>query len=67
MTTLKITPSEFGPKQRPEDLCEIHDWETEGLARRLITTMRDRWPGHVTVCKDCVTRAYGSLPPRGKK
>lgn len=44
----------------PPVTCEIHDWSTEGLGRRLVDTMRERHgKGGVNVCRECVTRARG--------
>jgi hypothetical protein len=47
------------------DVCEVHDWPTDGLARRLIDAMRERHgKGGVNACVDCIARARASLPPR---
>lgn len=38
--------------------CEIHDWPTDGLARRLIEAMRAKHgKGGVNVCRECILRA----------
>lgn len=38
--------------------CEIHDWPTEGLSKRLVDVMRARHgKGGIDVCADCVARA----------
>lgn len=45
--------------------CEVHDWPTEGLARRLVEAMRERHgKGGVSVCVDCVVRARDELGRR---
>ena len=41
--------------------CEIHDWPTAGLARRLVTAMRDRHPTGINSCRDCIARAKENL------
>lgn len=50
--------------------CEIHDWPTKGLARRLITEMRiQHGKGGVNACSDCLVRAKAdaeaTLAPHG--
>ncbi len=37
--------------------CEIHDWPTEGLPRRLVTAMRAEHPKGVNACVPCIERA----------
>ena len=38
--------------------CEVHEWPTEDLPRRLIAAMRERHGrGGLNVCSDCVRRA----------
>lgn len=38
--------------------CDVHDWPTKGLARRLIQSMRERHgKGGVNACTDCIHRA----------
>jgi hypothetical protein len=40
--------------------CEVHDWPTEGLGRKLILAMRERHgKGGVNVCVTCISRARG--------
>ena len=42
----------------PTATCEIHDWPTEGLGRKLVDAMRERHgKGGVNVCRECVVRA----------
>lgn len=39
--------------------CEVHDWPTAGMSKRLIEAMRERHgKGGVDVCRNCVVRAY---------
>ena len=45
----------LGPAAKQE--CEVHDWPTLGLARRLVKAMRDLHPTGVNACRDCITRA----------
>ena len=37
--------------------CEVHDWPTEGLGKRMVAAMRDSFPVGINVCRDCVLRA----------
>jgi len=38
--------------------CEVHDWPTEGLPKRLVDAMRARYgKGGLNVCKSCLVRA----------
>lgn len=37
--------------------CEVHDWPTEGLARRLVQAMRDTHPRGINACRECIDRA----------
>jgi hypothetical protein len=50
----------------PDDAtCDIHEWPTEGLAKRLMQAMRERHgKGGVNACRECIERARASLPPR---
>jgi hypothetical protein len=60
MTMLNATDKIHMRPSPPLATCEIHDWPTEGLGRRLVATMRERHgKGGVNVCRDCVTRARG--------
>ena len=44
--------------------CEIHDWPTEGLARRLVAAMRERHgKGGINACVPCIERAKAGLGP----
>ncbi len=46
--------------------CAVHDWPTEGLAKRLVERMRAaHGNGGVDVCVDCITRARDSI--KGKR
>lgn len=37
--------------------CEVHDWPTEGLPRRLIEAMKERHgKGGINVCRECIHR-----------
>ena len=49
----------LGPAK--DQTCEIHDWPTAGLARRLVTAMRDRHPTGINSCRDCIARAKEDL------
>lgn len=40
-----------------ENVCDIHDWPTEGLAKRLVQAMRDSHPTGINACRDCLARA----------
>jgi len=43
---------------RDDAACEVHDWPTEGLPKRLVQAMRDRHgKGGLNVCKSCLVRA----------
>jgi len=43
-----------------EGPCEAHDWPTDGMARRLVTAMRERHgKGGINVCVECIARAKG--------
>lgn len=46
-------------KGKTEGTCEVHDWATDGLARRLYQKMHDRRDSTrgVDVCPDCIERA----------
>jgi TPP-dependent trihydroxycyclohexane-1,2-dione (THcHDO) dehydratase len=38
--------------------CEVHDWPTEELAKRLVTVARERHgKGGLNVCVECIRRA----------
>jgi hypothetical protein len=37
--------------------CEIHNWPTEGLPKRLVQAMRATHPKGVNACRDCIDRA----------
>lgn len=38
--------------------CEVHDWPTDGLGRRLVDEMRARHgKGGINVCRECIVRA----------
>ena len=37
--------------------CEVHDWPTEGLGKRMVEAMRASFPTGVNVCRACVVRA----------
>lgn len=40
------------------DVCDIHDWATDGLARRLFDAMKERHgKGGVNSCRECIGRA----------
>lgn len=42
----------------PEAKCDIHEWPTPGLARRLLQAMRARHlTGGINACPDCISRA----------
>jgi hypothetical protein len=42
--------------------CAVHDWPTEGMARRLVALMLEmHGRGGVDVCVDCLRRARGSI------
>lgn len=45
---------------RPADTpCETHDWEQDGMARRLVKAMAlTHGRGGINACRDCVARAY---------
>ena len=46
----------MGPAAKQE--CEIHDWPTTGLWKRLVKAMRDNHPTPgVNACRDCLVRA----------
>jgi len=60
MTMINATDKIHLRPSPPLAACEIHDWPTDGLGRRLIATMRERHgKGGVNVCRECVTRARG--------
>jgi hypothetical protein len=40
-----------------ETLCEVHDWPTQDLPRRLVAAMRKSHPKGISACKACVHRA----------
>lgn len=50
--------------------CEIHDWPTEGLGKRLVDAMRASHPRGIDACTACVGRArldaerFRRAPPR---
>lgn len=46
---IRITP------QTGDWKCDVHDWPTRGLGRRLVATMRAS-PKGVEVCRNCVVR-----------
>jgi hypothetical protein len=47
----------------PASVCQVHDWPTEGLARRLVDAMRAaHGRGGINVCVPCVHRAKAALP-----
>jgi hypothetical protein len=48
MQRITLRPVEHGP-------CDVHAWETQGIAVRIILAMRRR--GGVSVCRDCLERA----------
>jgi len=37
--------------------CQVHDWPTDGLYKRLVQAMRDRHPKGIDVCPECLERA----------
>jgi hypothetical protein len=48
---VQICPQQSGP-------CEVHDWPTEGLPKRLVEAMRARYgKGGLNVCIECLVRA----------
>jgi uncharacterized protein YbjQ (UPF0145 family) len=51
------------------DICEIHEWSTEGLARRFIAALRDRNGSkpEVRACDQCLERARDEAITRIKK
>lgn len=52
----------IGPADTP--VCDIHDWPTKGLARRLVKAMRDRHPTPgVNACRECLKRAKADARP----
>lgn len=43
----------------PEAGCDIHDWETNGIAIRLVLAMREtHGKGGVNACRPCLVRVY---------
>jgi hypothetical protein len=45
--------------------CEVHEWPTESLARRLVAAMRERHgKGGINACVECIVRARASLGDR---
>jgi hypothetical protein len=50
----------------PATVCQVHDWPSDGLARRLVDAMREtHGKGGINVCIPCIERAKAALPPRG--
>ncbi len=46
----------------PASVCQVHDWPSEGLARRLVEAMRaTHGKGGINVCVPCVERAKTAL------
>lgn len=44
--------------------CQVHDWPSDGLAKRLILEMRRaHGKGGVNICRECVERARESARP----
>ena len=49
-------------KEATSQVCEVHDWPVDGLAKRLINAMRQRFgKGGINVCHECLTRAKESV------
>lgn len=50
----------------PDDtVCAVHDWPTDGMARRLVEAMRAaHGKGGINVCVECITRAKGDAKAR---
>lgn len=48
--SIRMKPAESGT-------CAVHDWPTEGLARRLVAAMRASHPRGIDVCRPCISRA----------
>ncbi len=45
-----------------EGPCQIHDWPTAGLARRLLAAMRERHgKGGINACRECIQRAAADV------
>lgn len=38
--------------------CDVHDWPTFGMAKRLVQKMRDSHPKGVNACRKCLGRAF---------
>ena len=48
-----------------KDVCDICEWPTSGMAKRLVFEMRRlHGKGGVNACRACIERARASLPPR---
>jgi hypothetical protein len=46
--------------------CEVHDWPTEGMGKRLVAEMRARHgKGGINVCVDCLRRARDTAEREG--
>ncbi len=43
--------------------CAVHEWPTNGLARRLVRAMKDTHPKGINACRDCVARAVKDAKP----
>jgi hypothetical protein len=47
----------------PATVCQVHDWPSDGLARRLVDAMREtHGKGGINVCIPCIERAKAALP-----
>ena len=58
MIKIPILPNEAVHMKPSEGPCEVHDWPLDGLAKRLVKTMRERHgKGGLNVCVDCIERA----------
>jgi hypothetical protein len=50
----------------PATVCQVHDWPSDRLARRLVDATRETHSkGWISVCIPCIERAKAALPPRG--
>jgi hypothetical protein len=61
--TQEKAPEVVHMRPMPDDTrCAVHDWPTEGLAKRLVQEMRaTHGKGGVNVCVECIARAKRSL------
>lgn len=47
-------------REAPEgSRCDVHDWPSDGLARRLVEAMAARYgTGGINACRPCIERAH---------